>query len=168
MTEVNPRIRIKRGFGPPIENNEILLSRGELAFDEFFNKLYIGKGTDPTPVSNNPTQAEEIVIINSLKHSTSTFYNLNSNPINIITLSTPDSFFVEKIDIHIMIGSCDVEIKYGNISTDDVSVGQFFLQENDLESLVVQSFVPENQIVYAIITNASVDSSGLTIQHTYR
>jgi hypothetical protein len=165
-----PRIRIKRGFGPPIEDNEVLLSRGELAFDESSNFLYVGKGLADQPVSGNPSQANEVVVINKPKYLTKTIETPQEGQNVILILGTKEGFDLSSVSFHLMSGSCEFALYSGNFTTNDVLVDDIsgFIEEGDLLTFDSVSFqFNENSILYLSISNVSTNTTDLTIQITY-
>jgi hypothetical protein len=168
MSEINPIIKIKRGFGPPIENDQILLSRSELAFDEIANNLYIGKGLADGPVEGFPTQANELVVINSPKIFTKTIETPEENKNYILILQTFDYFKLNSISCYVENGSCDLSFYVGDFSSNDEIIENLTLSENligKIDNLFLS--VEQNKILYIQIENVLAETENLTIQITY-
>lgn len=158
-----PRIRIKRGFGIPIENDEILLSRGELAFDESNNKLYIGKGLADSPITGNPSQAEELVNLSKLQYIVRTIEMPIEEQEIILILRAREEIELKFLDVSSEIGFFNYELfKSNGISTED-------------ESLLVgpntdffNTFLLVGEKLYLKINQLSTDLENITIQLAYR
>jgi len=168
----NPRIRIKRGFGIPIENDEILLSRGELAFDESENKLYIGKGLAENPISENPSQANELVIINSSNYITKTIENLYDDQEIILILYAKQNVSLISLNIFIETGSCNyILYKTNNESTDDITLlSESFV--SDMDGIINNQFISQEtleteQKLYLKINTVNTGSQNLTVELVY-
>jgi hypothetical protein len=159
----NPRIRIKRGFGIPIENDEILLSRGELAFDESNNKLYIGKGLADTPVSGNPSQAEELVDLSKFQYIVNNVETLTENQEITLIVYARENIELKFLDVFVETGSLNYElIKSNGISTED----EVLLSSPAIE--LFDAFLMEGERLYLKLSGLNDDPENLTIQLTYR
>lgn len=164
------RIRIKRGAGDPISNNQILLAQSELAFDETKNKLFIGVGLNTTNAPlTNPKQSIDYFLINKLNYVVKTIANPTNNQKIILIPYVAEEIIIESIAGFTDQGTCSIKLINDGYNTTDVTLDSSFLINStpDIENLFSIVGYSGNTIS-AIISNVTGDPTELHLQLNYR